>query len=398
MLLCEKNKCTGCGLCKEVCPKQAISFEYDRLGFRYPHIEAEKCVECGLCSKKCPELNPVDKEERNVCYLAWAKNDFIHFESASGGLSYMLAQRTIEQGGFSVGCVWDDDYNAILRVVNNLDDLNKTRGSKYVQSYITPNTWKEIRLRLCNGQRGIFFGLPCQVAAMKSYLGRKDGLVYCDILCHGGFSPLVHHQHIVHIRNKKKLKNSKINDIRFRGGKYDFFYTLWDKDKVRYINDSESDTYFYSFHRHYLFRNACYSCSYAGAERLSDITIGDFWGINQDFIKNKHTLNGMNLVLAHTEKGIKLLEELKEDIELFERSFDEAIIGNEENLVSRDGEPAKRNEILNRMKEVGFEKAIEQDEDFQVAARIGKRRNIRVRIKNMLPQWCINIIKTFKKK
>lgn len=216
MELCKTASCTGCGVCKAVCRHGAISFELDSLGFRYPMIDASKCVECGLCAQKCPSLNPAAIEPQNDCYLAWAKDDTIHYDSASGGISYLLGKHVIENGGFAVGCVWDKDFNAVMVVSDNIQDLGKTVGSKYVQSYIHDDAWAEVKTRLNTGQKGIFIGQPCQVAAMKSYSNNHSNLILCDLLCHGGCSPKCHHDHLEHIKQKKELKN--ITDIRFRGG------------------------------------------------------------------------------------------------------------------------------------------------------------------------------------
>ena len=253
MVLCEKQKCTGCGLCKQVCGKQAISLKFDSLGFRIPVIDKDRCVNCGLCSKKCPELNPVPREKKNDCYLAWANDDKIHYNSASGGISYLLAKHVISHGGFVVGCIWDEAFNAVLEVIDNVDDLRKTIGSKYAQSYISDKAWKEVVQRLGDGQKGVFFGLPCQVAAIKSYIKQNENLVLCEILCHGGSSPLLHKEHLNTIVEKKKL--SDINDIRFRGGKYNFYYTLWTSEKIKYAKALYGDSYYYSFVKHELFHD-----------------------------------------------------------------------------------------------------------------------------------------------
>lgn len=61
MELASKDSCTGCGNCKLICKKQAITFTRDALNNIYPLIDSSKCVECGLCQKVCPAINQVER-------------------------------------------------------------------------------------------------------------------------------------------------------------------------------------------------------------------------------------------------------------------------------------------------------------------------------------------------
>lgn len=358
MGLCEREKCTGCGVCFAVCSHDAISFVYDDLGFRYPVINASRCVDCGLCSLKCPSVNPVSIEERNDCYLSWAIDDRIHYDSASGGLSYIMCRRIIESGGFAVGCIWDENFNAVMGVIDNVHDLRKTIGSKYVQSYINDSVWKEIKSRLGSGQHGIIIGLPCQIAAIKSYTNNHRNLILCDLLCHGGCSPRCFSDHITYLKRKKRLQ--KITGIRFRGGKYNCQFTLWNGDKLLYKDWQYTDSYFYSFMKHGLFHESCYQCQYAKANRVSDITIADYWGIDSEFVKNKHTMNGTNLVVLHSGKGQSIFNEIRHMVEAYERPYEEAVAGNDTLRAPTDA-PSDREQILKSISQYGFEYTIKKD-------------------------------------
>ena len=303
MTLCEHHKCTGCGVCQAVCHKDAISFTIDELGFRYPVIDKTRCIECGSCIKICPSLNPIVVEGYDDCYLAWAKDDTIHYESASGGISTVLNKHFINGGGFAIGCSWDAEFNAVLAIIESDTELKRTRGSKYVMSYIANTVWGDIKKRTQKGQKGLVIGLPCQVAAIKSFTKDDENILFVDLICKGGCSPACLKTHLSYLKKRKRLPN--ITDIRFRGGDNDCYFSLWNNDKIVYKKNISQDPYFYSFMKHGLFRESCYQCQYATSERVSDITIADFWGIDSEFVKDKNTLNGTNLVIVHSDKGRK---------------------------------------------------------------------------------------------
>lgn len=396
MELCNHNRCTGCGVCKAVCRHDAILWTYDELGFRYPFIDAKKCVDCGLCGKKCPSLSPVDFQDGNDCYIAWAKDDVTHFESSSGGIATLFGKHIIEQGGFVIGCMWDNDYNAIFSIIDDVNDLSQIQGSKYVQSYIPDELWAEIKSRVCKRQQGLFIGLPCQAAALIQFVGNHNDLIVIDLLCRGGCSPTCLKEHLSFLK-KKNLRGEKITNLRFRGGSNDCRFTLWNKNKLVYQGSQFVDSYFYSFMKHGLLHESCYQCQYARKERVSDITLADFWGIDSNFIKDKNIMNGSNLVLVHTEIGRKIWEELGGLVERYERPLEEAVAGND-TLREPTEAPSDRDELLGLIKKYGFEKAVLHDKVLVKNKMRHKRRLIANRIETILPKPIVDYLKQIKQK
>ena len=65
----------------------------------------------------------------------------------------------------------------------------------------------------------------------------------------------------------------------FRGDKYDCQLSLYKNNKLIYLDGQFSDPYFKYFMRHTLYQPACFECNYSGANRVGDITLGDFWGL-----------------------------------------------------------------------------------------------------------------------
>ena len=137
--ICESIKCTGCMLCMSVCPKSAISFSC-KSGFYRPTI-SDACVLCHFCQQMCPSNNKEKihsslNEKATCSYVAWNKNNDEHFSSASGGVAYLLMKQVIRDGGFAVGCFFNADSQRVEhKIFENIDDLNITKGSKYVNSY-----------------------------------------------------------------------------------------------------------------------------------------------------------------------------------------------------------------------------------------------------------------------
>lgn len=391
MTLCDRNHCTGCGLCAAVCNHQAIRFEKDFLGFRYPVIDTQTCTDCGLCRKKCPAINPVETNIHKDCLMAWAKDDAIHYNSSSGGFCYLLAKTIIELGGYVIGCVWDTDFNAILTVIDKVEDLEKTVGSKYVQSFIVDSTWEEIKKRDKAGQKGLVIGLPCQVAAIKSFVRNSGDILFVDLLCRGGCSPACFHTHLDYLKKKKKI--NRLTNVRFRGGKNDCTLTLWDEDKILYRGGQFSEAYFYSFMKHGLLRESCYQCQYAKSERVSDLTIADYQGVDPEFVKNKHILNGTNLILIHTNKGFDCWDGIKNMFEYYSRPYQEAAGGNS-TLREPTPPPSDREQLLQLIKDKGFEKAVWYDKTYRHNVISDNYGKLLWMIRKSLPDVVVKIIKS----
>lgn len=315
-----KTKCCGCNACAEICPKHCITMIKDYKGFYYPKINKAQCIECNLCKKICPfEPNNINLRTPQIAYAAWSKNPKIHKSSASGGIGYELSAYILKNKGIVYGCA-SIGLNIKHIHINKLEDLYQLQGSKYIQSDIR-GLLSEIKTNLKKNVPILFIGTPCQIAAVKNYIRYiPDNLYLIDLICHGVPSHKMFMSHI-----KPILKNRNIEKVSFRKGN-EYILSLSGKD-INYNIPMWKNYFLRSFIQGIICRDSCYFCPFATSSRIGDITIGDFWGLN-NIEKEINLNNGVSLVLPCTEKGTYLLNSIKNNINMFERPISEAIKGN----------------------------------------------------------------------
>lgn len=328
--ICDIDKCMGCGLCEAVCSSSAIEMKIVE-GFYRPIIN-DNCIGCLACQKNCPANNHfnIKNDLKNIyrkeCYAAWDKDSKMHFLSSSGGLASLLSKAIIENGGFVVSAQFNYLNQCVEHVlIDKMEELDRNRGSKYVNSNksgVYEKVYSRIIEKKCTS---LFIGVPCEVYAMKQFLKMKkcqDSMIYVDLLCHGGASPLCFNQHINRISRGKR-----IDDVHFRGGENDCKLVIYSNDSIIYSDYQYADLYFNLFMEHVLYQPACYNCIFAGIDRCGDITLGDFWGLDET-IYNKSKEMGCNMVLINTDTGNELFDSISGKVEYYKRPIEEAVKGN----------------------------------------------------------------------
>lgn len=303
--------CTGCSACYSSCPKNAISLVPNKEGFLYPQIDSEKCIQCGLCEKVCPALNIQLGKNQNPKAFAVINNDEkIRMESSSGGVFTAVAKKIIEENGIVFGVKLDAHQKAVFSFTENEEGLSEFRGSKYVQAKVG-NAFKECKKFLIENKKVLFTGTPCQIEGLKLFLGKEyENLLTMDIICHGVLSPLVWKKY-TELREKKFA--SRIVKTAFRrkndGWKQ---YSL----SFTFANDSEycasliKDPYLRIFLKDVCLRESCYACPSKKLNRVSDITIADFWGVQNEYPEYDDD-KGTSLVIVHSTKVEEILSGLE---------------------------------------------------------------------------------------
>ena len=315
--------CYGCMACVDKCPKQCISVKDGKLGHLYPQV-TDACINCGLCLKVCPAENEISFKSALQTWAAWRRNEKLRVESSSGGIASAISELFIANGGVVYGCAFVTPGFSFRHVrCINMEDLRCLKGSKYVQSNMQ-GVYKQIADDLKNNRKVLFIGTPCQVAGVKTFFcGKEDNLYTVDLICHG-------------VPSVRMLKDSlstvvidkDFNKVEFRvSTKYHF--SLKCNDEVIYERPLNKDWFLKGFFTALFYRDSCYTCKFAKTQRISDITLGDFWGIDKNVIRDKDEEKGISLCIINTTKGNELFNQII-DIEKIERPIEEAIVGNKQ--------------------------------------------------------------------
>jgi len=354
----EKKNCSGCHACYSICPKQCIKMCEDEEGFWYPQIDKEQCVNCGACKKVCPVLKEYQPNPRGKAYACINKDEGIRMKSSSGGIFTLLASAVIEQGGVVFGVAFDSDFSAFHTYVEDKTELEKLRGSKYVQSRIF-DTYKKVKEYLDLKRIVLFSGTPCQIGGLKTYLGKEyDNLIMQDIICHGVPSPLVWQKYIT-LRETKA--GSKIGRTFFRHKKYGwktYSVRFEFSNRTEYEQIFSKDLFMRAFLANLCLRPSCYNCHFKSKERESDITLADFWGVEKecaDMYDNK----GTSLVLVNSEKGKKLFEKIEDELIFKEVEINSALAHNSAAYKSVC-RPKKREKFMKKVTTKNFERVVKK--------------------------------------
>ena len=322
--ICNLEKCTGCETCKEACPENAINMVINEKGFLYPEINPSLCIACGLCEKICPANKNFKPKKFLSCYAAYSLDSEIREKSSSGGVFTELATQILSQCGFVVGAAFDEKNNLRHIVIDKKEELQKLRGSKYLQSRIC-GVYKKVKELLDNSKIVLFSGTPCQINALKSYLQKEyDNLYTVDVFCHGVPSPLVFKKYM---KEMEYIPNTKIHfrDKTFGWNNYNISF-LSNNGLIQSLNDT--DTYIRGFVQNLYLRESCYNCKYNIWEnRNADISIGDFWNVENfysDFADNR----GTSAIIAYTNKGQELLKTIESNLYIKPVKFEQIITGN----------------------------------------------------------------------
>lgn len=331
--------CVGCTACVSKCPEQCLSMKCDKDGFIYPEMtNKEQCMDCHLCEKVCPVLNTgTIEKEKPEAFSAFSLDEQIRKNSSSGGIFTELSLAILSGKGIVYGAAYDETWSVKHVAIDDVKQLNKLRGAKYSESNLN-DTFIEIEKHLKNNRKVLFSGTPCQVAGLKTYLHYDYANLLCiDFVCHGVPSPYAWKKYLEERRRIDGSDDIPINvNLRSKEmgwSNYSYSYVIEYPNGKQYSALNSDDVYMMLFCNDYISRPSCENCKFKGYNRVSDITLGDFWGIwyiDPEMDDNK----GTSVVLVQSEKGRMLWEEIKDKIKYRKVSLEQASQYNPSMLVA----------------------------------------------------------------
>lgn len=351
--VCNINQCAGCMACIDICPKNAIKIE-DQLDTYNAVINEEKCVNCNLCHKTCQENNPPILQNPTNWYQGWANQTDVRQRGSSGGLATAITKSFIENKGIVYSCTFKRGQ-FIFECATKVNEISKFAGSKYVKSN-PKGVYNNIRKHLHEGQKVLFIGLPCQVAALKNFINQslQKNLYTIDLICHGSPSPKILEKFL----EQYNYKLSELKDIKFRKKmQFQLYKEEFDgNNKYTTITiNGVIDRYLIAFLNGICYTENCYNCKYAQNKRVSDITLGDSWG--STLPENEHK-KGISLILNQSSKGEELIQQ--SDLHIEDVDIEKAIAKNHQ-LKHPTIRPKERIDFFNELKNnKNFNKIVEK--------------------------------------
>lgn len=350
----DSEKCCGCGACASVCPEKCITFAADGEDFLCPSVDAKKCVGCNACERVCPMLSEPEKNTAVRAFAVINTDKEVRMKSSSGGVFGLLAEDVLAHGGAVFGAAFDKDFAVRHICAPNADELPLLFGSKYVQSDTT-GLFETVKQFLDSDRQVLFSGTPCQVAGLKKSLGKNyPNLLTVDLVCHGVPSPAAWQKYLDFTKKKYSAEPGSVNFRSKVSGWKKYSVEILFKNGKTMREGVADNLYMKAFLRNLSLRPSCYNCPFKGLERVSDITLADFWGVEHVCPDMDDGL-GTSLVLVNSKRGLSSFEKLGSRVRVTETDASEAVKYNSA-AVKSVARPENRDEFFRILQCCGFGK------------------------------------------
>ena len=306
------ENCIGCGACESACLPGSIVLKSDPDGFTRAYISEGGCTGCGRCKIVCPQLRSVRARPKEV-FAYQNPNPEELSRAQSGGAFPVLARAVIEQGGVVFGVQWKESCKDVeFAGVETLAELPLLSGSKYVAANLAP-VIADIKRSVKTGRKVLFSGLPCQVAAIRNLLPNRDNLFLVEVLCKGPISPSVWYE--LHKKMPSDLAVFSFRDKTLKGWGQSEKVSYQFQNGTKRFMSRERQPVWKIFISSAANSSSCLNCKFRSMSRAADITLGDFWGIEQlmalpDDVRKR----GVSIVHVQTQLGERFLQVLRPGI------------------------------------------------------------------------------------
>lgn len=380
----QKSDCSGCGACSQACPQACLTMKPDQEGFLYPVLDSENCVNCGKCMKVCPSRNRIINAALDS-YAAVSRDRVTLKKSSSGAIFPLLAREWMREGGYVCAAEMMEDLSVRHVITNQMDELHKMQGSKYVQSYVS-DVYGEMRRLVEAGEKILFIGTPCQVSAVRNlFENYLEQIMLVDLICHGVPSQEFFLRHL----DRAYCHSNRLRHVTFRDKPFceasSFRFTMKYGGCVRHVQPNR-DAYYNLFLKMASYRESCYICQYACPDRVGDITLGDCnTGRMYPCFPYASTVSA---VILSTEKGRCLWDKVRSNTLYCELNLEEEIKRNHQ-LREPSKRPAVRDAVYQDFRDLpkrAFEKKYTYRLPLLPAMKQAMKRMIPLEVKRRLRQ------------
>lgn len=328
----DKKKCVGCNACIQRCPEQCIRMKEDEEGFLYPETAVSLCIDCHLCERVCPVITPKEERRQPEVYAMKNRNETVRSQSSSGGIFSLIATEILARGGVVFGARFNEQWEVVHDYTEQLQGLPPFLGSKYVQSKMG-ESYRQAEQFLKAGRWVLFSGTPCQIAGLLGYLGqKKERLISVDLICHGVPSPRIWRTYLKELLDKNLPAGDEalVKEVSFRNKEqgwknYNFVIQGTAENPLgikKWLSEPWKEN---SFMRGFLgdlyLRPSCYACPVKSFRSGSDLTLGDFWGI-EEVLPEWDDNRGVSAVFVHSEKGKEVVLKIRDKCEWVESRYE----------------------------------------------------------------------------
>lgn len=258
-------------------------------------------------------------------YACYNRDDNIRSKSSSGGIYYLLAKEFLCRGGVVFAACYDG-LDVVHKRIEDENELLNSMGSKYMPSDLG-NTFTAVKNELIKGKTVLFAGISCQSSGLLSYMKSCNtdctNLITVDVICHG-------------VPSKKAWKSycdslsatgfdlASVNMRDKSSGWKNYSWRLTDTNGASRTQLNADNPYMKGFVSDIYLRPSCSNCRFKVVERNTDMTLGDYWGVNKvqpDMDDDK----GTSLVFVHSEAGQKLFDAVSDSVVRTSALVEEAV-------------------------------------------------------------------------